>query len=100
MTRVSQIFARGGLKSRVERGGATRRFWEERGGAQRSHSEQAVDQEEAKVELNFVFRGDGLHGEVTVGPHGHKVVLLGFLVRVDNHAVTTDCLTTEIHHIH
>lgn len=52
------------------------------------------------MELDLVFRRAALHGEVAVSPHGHKVVLLRFLVRVDNHAVTLDRLATEVHHIH
>ena len=77
-----------------------RGLWEERGWSQRGYSQQTVDQEEAEVELDFVFRRDGLHGEVAVSAHGHKVVLFGFQVRVDNHAITTDRLATEVHHIH
>ena len=52
------------------------------------------------MELDLVFRGTGLHGEVAVCPHGHKVVLLGLQVGVDNHAVTPDYLSTKVHHVH
>lgn len=99
VTRVPRAFAGGGLQSGIERGGATRGFRKERGRTQGGHAEQTVDQEEAEVELDLVFRGVGLHGEVAVGPHDHKVVLLGFLVRVDDHAVTPDRLTAEVHHV-
>lgn len=99
MTWVPRALPRGGLQPGVERGGAARGLGEGGGRAQRGHSQQTVDQEEAEVELDLVFRGAGLHGEVAVGPHGHKVVLLGFLVRIDDHSVTPDGLATEVHHI-
>lgn len=75
-------------------------LWEHRGRAQGGHPQQTVDEEEAEVELDLVSRGAGLHGEVAVSPHGHKVILLRFLVRVDDHAVTPDGLSTEVHHVH
>lgn len=100
VTWITGTFSRGGLQSGVERGRTPWGLWEGRGRAQRSHSEQTVDQEEAKVELDLVFRGAGLHGEVAVGRHGDKVVLLGFLVWVHDHAVPADCLAAEVHHVH
>lgn len=73
---------------------------EDGGGTQRSHSEQTVDQKEAEVELDLVFWGTGLHGQVTISPHRYKVVLLRFLVGVDDHAIVPDCLATEVHDVH
>lgn len=100
MTRVARTGTRSGLQPWVKRCRATWGLGEGGGGTQRSHSEQTVDQEEAEVELDLVLWGTGLHGEVAIGPHGHKVVLLGFLVGVDDHAIVPDCLATEVHHVH
>lgn len=100
MTWVTCAFSGRGLQSGVERGGVARGLGEEGGRAQRGHPQQTVDQEEAEVELDFVLGRDGLHGEVAVGAHRHKVVLLGFLVRVDDHAVASDHLAAEVHHVH
>lgn len=99
VARIRRAPAGGRLRLVLEGGGAPRGLRKSRGRAQRGHSEQTVDQEEAEVELDLVFGGTGLHGEVAVGPHGDKVVLLGLLVRVDDHAITPDRLATEVHDV-
>ena len=90
---------RGVRQGQVPPGLRGRRAGTGEGLAQGGHPQQAVHQEEAKMELHLVLGGGRLHREVAVRPHGDEVVLPGIAVGVDDHSVVSDGLAAEVHEV-